>query len=80
MQFIRAVYSPHAHPVYLAFRHHTYGVEDILALRDDYLDWKFGHLQRSERAEEVYGGDGETSLVGAWAMDPLSVWGKPNPI
>lgn len=76
-RYIRALYSPHAHPIYLAFKNPFCGVHDILALRDEYLDHKLNHLaQRTNIGEPEYEGDGARSLVGEWVLDPRSMWGK----
>ena len=75
-QFIRTLYSVHAHPVYIAFNHPMYGVRDILDYRDDYLDHKLSHLETREVEEPVYPGDEYQDLLDEWSLDPQSMWGK----
>jgi len=50
-------------------------VADILAARDEYLDYKLERYLDQTASELEYPGDGDISLVGEeWAMRPSVNW------
>ena len=53
-----------------------------MELRDEYLDYHFKHLLKSNHAEldpePVYEGDPESSLLWDWSLQPLVMWGTED--
>ena len=81
LEFVAALFSPHAHPIFLSFRHTMTPRAEIMGIRDDYLRQKYPDLVprdpglRPERHDELRLYSREQSFSERHRSRELPPWG-----